>query len=207
MIKRLYVHEKIYPQFLSAFAAHVKSTMKVGSGMDPDNFIGPVQNSMQYEKVKDMYAQISKEGWKPALGGDMPSDNDGTGKGEGEGGKGYFFTPTIIDNPPENSRIVTEEPFGPILPILKWSDDDDVVAKANDSKMGLGASVWSNDLERATRMAKQLEAGSVWVNSHFEVAPGIPFGGHKWSGIGMEWGQIGLKAYCNSQCLWLKKKI
>ncbi|KAL8948263.1 MAG: hypothetical protein Q9222_005534 [Ikaeria aurantiellina] len=198
MIKRLYVHSAIYPRFLAAFVSHLK-TFKTGSGLDPDNFIGPVQNSMQYNKVLDMYSQIEKQGWQPALGGSMPAHPDGS--------KGFFFEPTIIDNPPHDSRIVTEEPFGPILPILKWEDEDDVIAKANDSKMGLGASVWSSDLERATRMAKQLEAGSVWVNSHFDVAPGVPFGGHKWSGIGTEWGSNGLKGFGNSQCLWLKKKV
>ncbi|KAI4287155.1 MAG: hypothetical protein L6R35_003584 [Caloplaca aegaea] len=199
MIKRLYVHSSIYDQFVAAFCAHVRENFKVGPGTDPDNFIGPVQNSMQYAKVKDMYSQIAAQGWKPALGGDMPDETTSS--------KGYFFTPTVIDNPPEDSRIVTEEPFGPILPILKWEHDDEVIARANDSKMGLGASVWSTDLERATAMAKQIEAGTVWVNSHFEVAPGIPFGGHKWSGIGTEWGVNGLKAYCNSQSLWLKKRL
>lgn len=198
MIKRLYVHESIYDRFIAALVAQTK-TLKVGPGTDPDAFIGPVQNSMQYEKVKDMYAQIGPRGWKPALGGEMPDPDPK--------GKGYFFQPTLIDNPPEDSRIVTEEPFGPILPVLKWKDEEDVLAKANHSKMGLGASVWSNDLERATRMAKRLEAGSVWVNSHFDVAPGVPFGGHKESGVGMEWGVLGLKAYCNPQTLWLKKTV
>ncbi|KAL8685089.1 MAG: hypothetical protein Q9218_007983 [Villophora microphyllina] len=197
MIKRLYVHSSIYDKFLAAFVAHTKN-FKTGPGTDPDNFVGPVQNSMQYEKVHDMYSQIEKKGWKSALGGQVP-DLQAT--------KGYFFEPTVIDNPPEDSRIVTEEPFGPILPLLKWSDEDEVIARANDTKMGLGASVWSNDIERATRMAKQLEAGSVWINSHFDVAPGVPFGGHKWSGIGTEWGTAGLKSYCNSQSLWLKKKV
>lgn len=193
MIKRLYVHEKIYDQFRDALVEHTK-TLKSGNGFDDDVFIGPVQNSMQYEKVKSLFDEIPKQGWKPAIGGELPN-----------GGKGYFITPTIIDNPPEDSRIVTEEPFGPIFPMLKWSDDDDVIARANDTKMGLGASVWSADVERATNMAKQLEAGSVWVNSHFNVAPGVPFGGHKWSGIGTEWGTNGLKAYCNSQSLWIFK--
>lgn len=199
MIKRLYVHSSIYDQFVAAFCAHVRENFKVGPGTDPENFIGPVQNSMQYAKVKDLYSQIVEQGWKPALGGNMPDEDTSS--------KGYFFTPTVIENPPEDSRIVMEEPFGPILPILKWEHDDEVIARANDSKMGLGASVWSTDLERATAMAKQLEAGTVWVNSHFEVAPGIPFGGHKWSGIGTEWGVNGLKAYCNSQSLWLKKRL
>ncbi|KAL8858194.1 MAG: hypothetical protein Q9178_005206 [Gyalolechia marmorata] len=204
MIKRLYVHSSIYPRFMSALVEHTR-TLKVGSGTDPDVFIGPVQNSMQYEKVKDMYAQIPKQGWTAVLGGqELPADDENRPAGKG---KGFFFQPTIIDDPPEDSRIVTEEPFGPILPVLKWTDEDDVIARANDSKMALGASVWSNDIDRANRMAKRLESGSVWVNSHFDVAPGVPFGGHKWSGIGMEWGLLGLKAYCNPQTLWLKKKV
>ena len=153
---------------------------------------------MQYAKVRDLYSQIDAEKWKPATGGTLPAMDPS---------KGYFFEPTIIDAPPEDSRIVTEEPFGPILPMLRWDDEDDVLAKANDTKMGLGASVWSRDLERAERMARRLEAGSVWVNSHFDVAPGVPFGGHKESGVGTEWGVQGLKQYCNSQCLWLKKSV
>ncbi|KAL8663696.1 MAG: hypothetical protein Q9202_003642 [Teloschistes flavicans] len=198
MIKRLYVHTNIYDRFLAAFAAHT-ATLRVGPGTDPDTFIGPVQNRMQYAKVHDLYTQINKQGWKTALGGQVPDLDPST--------KGYFFEPTIIDDPPADARVVTEEPFGPILPVLRWEHEADVIAQANDTKMGLGASVWSRDLERATRMAKQLEAGSVWVNSHFDVAPGVPFGGHKWSGVGTEWGVAGLKAYCNSQSMWLKKKV
>jgi len=201
MIKRLYIHESIYDKFLAAMVEHTK-TLKVGPGLEPDVFFGPVQNSMQYEKVKTLFSDIGKEGWKPAVGGTLPDPNSNPSTS-----KGYFITPTIIDNPPETLRIVTEEPFGPILPALKWSDEDDVIERANNTKMGLGASVWSADFERAVRMAKQLEAGSVWVNSHFDVAPGVPFGGHKWSGMGTEWGINGLKAYCNSQSLWLKKSF
>ena len=198
MIKRLYVHESIYPRFLAAFVAHTRA-FKVGPGTDPDVFIGPVQNKMQFDKVRTMYQHIAAENWTAALGGDIP-DPDPTGKG-------YFFTPTIIDNPPEDSAIVTEEPFGPILPVLKWKDEEDVIGRANAGKTGLGASVWSKDLRRAERMARRLEAGTVWVNSHFDVAPRVPFGGHKWSGVGMEWGVLGLKGYCNPQILWLKKGV
>ncbi|KAL9627877.1 MAG: hypothetical protein Q9204_006271 [Flavoplaca sp. TL-2023a] len=198
MIKRLYIHENIYPRFLSAFTSHTAS-LKVGPGTDPDVFIGPVQNKMQFDKVRSMYQHISSEKWTPALGGNVPDANPD--------GKGYFFEPTIIDNPPDDSAIVTDEPFGPILPCLKWKDEDDVIRRANEGKWGLGASVWSNDIEKAERMARRLDAGSVWVNSHFDVAPGVPFGGHKWSGVGMEWGVLGLKGYCNPQTLWLKKGV
>ncbi|EFR05203.1 betaine aldehyde dehydrogenase [Nannizzia gypsea CBS 118893] len=190
MIKRLYIHEKIYDQFRDALVNHVKA-LKSGEGHTPDVFFGPIQNSMQYEKVKALMQDINKEGVKSALGGEVKDS------------EGYFITPTIIDNPPETSRIVTEEPFGPVLPLLKWVDEDDVIARANNTKTGLGASVWSKDSARAEKIARQLEAGNVWVNTHFDISPKVPVGGHKWSGIGSEFGVSGLKAYCNLQSLWL----
>ena len=94
---------------------------------------------------------------------------------------------------------------GPIVPLLSFSTDEEGIAKANDTLYGLGASVWSADLERANKIARRLEAGNVWVNTHFELDPRVPFGGHKESGIGTEWGVGGLKSYCNSQTLYLKK--
>lgn len=100
-----------------------------------------------------MYSNIEKSGWKTALDG-KARDADG-----------YYIEPAIIDNPPEDSRIVVEEPFGPIVPIMKWSSEEDVIDRANALETGLGASVWSKDLVRAEKMARQLSAGSVWVNS------------------------------------------
>ncbi len=191
-IKRIYVHEKIYDDFLAALVNVIKQ-FKVGGYTDAEAFFGPIQNKMQYGKLQELYSQISEEGWKVALGGVKKNK-----------GKGYFVNPTIVDNPPEDSRIVVEEPFGPIVPVLKWSDEADVISRANDSIMGLGASVWSKDTERAKRMAEQLEAGSIWVNTHFEVAPHVPFGGHKQSGLGMDWGEVGLKGWCNAQAYWIK---
>jgi acyl-CoA reductase-like NAD-dependent aldehyde dehydrogenase len=95
-----------------------------------------------------MYSEIDKCKWKTALAGSVM-----------DSGNGYFITPSIIDNPPEDSRIVVEEPFGPIVPLLKWTDEDDVLDRANALRTGLGASVWSKDLKRAERMARRLEAG------------------------------------------------
>jgi acyl-CoA reductase-like NAD-dependent aldehyde dehydrogenase len=192
MIKRLYVHEKIYDTFLQKFVAFV-ANFKVGAGTQEGVFIGPVQNEMQYEKAKDLFSSIESEKLRPVLGGIITASD------------GYFIAPTIIDNPPESSRVVQEEPFAPILPVLKWTDEDDVVARANGTDSALAASVWSVDLERAQRIAGQLAGGSVWINSHFEVSPFAPFGGHKSSGIGVEWGLTGLLGYCNSQTVWVKK--
>jgi acyl-CoA reductase-like NAD-dependent aldehyde dehydrogenase len=146
--------------------------------------------------VKDLYAEIDKCGWKVALGGKVR-----------DGSKGYYIEPAIIDNPPDDSRIVVEEPFGPIVPILKWSDENDVIERANGLTTALGASVWCKDLDRAQKMARQLSAGSVWVNSHFDAAPNVPFGGHKESGIGVEWGIEGFKKFTNTTSLWVWKNV
>jgi acyl-CoA reductase-like NAD-dependent aldehyde dehydrogenase len=194
MIKRLYVHEKIYDEFLDKLVTFVK-TLKVGEGTESDVFFGPVQNEMQFKKAKDLFSSITTENLKAALGGSIESS------------PGYFIHPTIIDNPPELSRVVQEEAFAPILPIMKWSDEDDVVERANALETGLGSSVWSKDFERATRIADQLQSGSVWVNNHFDLLPTAPFGGHKQSGLGVEWGLTGLLGYCNSQTQWLKKSF
>ncbi|KAJ6091615.1 hypothetical protein N7467_003584 [Penicillium canescens] len=194
MIKRLYVHEKIYDEFLNKLVTFVK-TLKVGEGTESDVFFGPVQNEMQFKKAKDLFSSITTENLKAALGGSIESSS------------GYFIHPTIIDNPPESSRVVQEEAFAPILPIMKWSDEDDVVERANALETGLGSSVWSKDFERATRIADQLQSGSVWVNNHFDLSPIAPFGGHKQSGMGVEWGLTGLLGYCNSQTQWLKKSF
>lgn len=96
---------------------------------------------------------------------------------------------------------------GPILPILSWSTEDEVIARANNTKMGLGASVWTTDMSEARRIGERLDAGSVWINSHLELSPHYPFGGHKESGLGHEWGLSGLKAFCNVQTLYLKKHV
>ncbi|KAH7625316.1 aldehyde dehydrogenase domain-containing protein [Sordaria sp. MPI-SDFR-AT-0083] len=197
-IKRLFVHEKIYDAFLAKLVETVK-TFKWGGSEDTEGaFFPPVQNQMQFEKVKDMFAQIEKQGWKTATGGAV----------EAEAGdkKGYYFQPTIIDNPSDESRIVQEEPFGPILPVQKWSSEEEVLKRANNTDMGLGASVWSSDLDKAERIARKLEAGSVWINNHQDLSPFVPFGGYKSSGIGHDWGIIGLKGWCNVQSLTIPKK-
>lgn len=193
-IKRIYVHEKIYNQFKEKFVHFVRA-LKVGDGTDPEIFFGPIQNEMQFNRAKDLYASISATGLKVALDG-----------GPVQGSAGFHFRPVIVDDPPEDSRIVKEEPFAPILPLLKWSESDriSVVDRANNTETGLGASVWSKNVEHAEALARQLDAGSVWVNSHFELVAHIPFGGHKSSGIGLEYGFDGLLEYCDSQSVWVR---
>ncbi|KAH9907583.1 Aldehyde/histidinol dehydrogenase [Xylariomycetidae sp. FL2044] len=190
-IKRIYVHEKIYDEFLATFVEITKS-FPTGDHTDPNAFFGPIQNERQYEKLKAFYAQIDKEGWKVAFGS-APQESEG-----------YYMPATVIDNPPETSAIVKTEPFGPIVPLMKWSGEDEVIERVNGTVYGLGASVWSKDVPRAQRIAEQLEAGSIWVNTHFEVEPNVPYGGHKQSGLGMDWGEVGLKGWCNPQAYWVK---
>lgn len=195
-IKRVYVHESIYDSFLAAFVEVVK-TFQVGASTDAAAFLGPVQNSMQYGKLRDLYSEVSKSGSKIALGGEVPPPSSNNG--------GFFLTPTVIDNPSDDSRIVAEEQFGPIVPLLKWSDEDDVVRRANATTLGLGGSVWTADTARGERLARRLECGTAWVNTHFEITPQVAFGGHKQSGIGVEQGLDGLKGWCNHQSVWVRK--
>ncbi|KAK7214807.1 hypothetical protein V2G26_002810 [Clonostachys chloroleuca] len=150
---------------------------------------------MQYERVKTFFSDIKKEGWNVAVGGEVQPS------------KGYFIPPTLIDRPPEKSRLVVEEPFGPIVPILSWKTEEEVIERANDTNVGLGGSVWSKDVEKAERLGRELQVGTVWVNTHFALAPISPFGGHKESGIGIEWGLSGIKGFTNSQTVWRSKKL
>ncbi|KAK2006836.1 aldehyde dehydrogenase [Colletotrichum eremochloae] len=193
-IKRIYIHEDIYDELVAEIANVIKN-MPVGDGQQEGTVLGPVQNQMQFERVKELLKDIEEQKLKLAAGSTAPATN----------GKGYFITPTMVDNPPDNSRIVVEEPFGPVFPVLKWSDEKDVIRRANDTLMGLGASVWCKDLEKAESVAKKIKAGNVWINTHLELQYNAPFGGHKQSGIGHEYGVGGLKSYCNAQSLFITK--
>ncbi|ABV93167.1 aldehyde dehydrogenase [Dinoroseobacter shibae DFL 12 = DSM 16493] len=191
-VKRLYVHESLYDDFLRDFVAHA-AEKTVGNGMDPNTDLGPIQNKMQYGKLKDLFADVKAQGLSVPLGGEIPD------------GPGNFVPITIVDNPPKDSRVVREEPFGPILPIIKWSDLDEVVRDANDTEFGLAASVWGPDRDTAIGVANRLEAGTVWVNEIHIHGIDIPFGGHKQSGMGVENGQEGLKEFTNTKTYMFRK--
>ena len=193
--KRLYVHEDVYDEVLSELVAFAK-TQKVGDGALADTALGPIQNQPQYEKVAEYFEDCTKNGYKFAVGGNIDKS-----------AKGWFVPVTLVDNPPDNSRIVSEEPFGPILPILKWRDETDVVRRANDTVYGLGASVWGSDLNAVQRIGSQLDAGTVWLNEIHQYAPGQAFGGHKQSGIGCENSLHGLMEYTNWRTITLNKKV
>jgi acyl-CoA reductase-like NAD-dependent aldehyde dehydrogenase len=192
--KRLYVHEDVYDEVRDALVEFIDANIKVGDGTKADTDLGPIQNSMQYGKVKDYFADCHANGYQFAVGGEID-----------ESAAGWFVPVSLVDNPPEDSRIVREEPFGPILPLLKWSDEDDVIARANDTIYGLGASVWGKDLEAVERIGSQLEAGTVWLNEVHQYSPFQAFGGHKQSGLGCENSLHGLMEYTNWQTTTLNK--
>lgn len=192
--KRLYIHESIYDEVRDAMVDFINSEVKVGDGREEDTTLGPIQNLMQYEKVQGFFDDCKANGHKFAVGGEIDTSLPG-----------WFVPVTLVDNPPEDSRIVREEPFGPILPLLKWSDEDDVVARANDTIYGLGATVWGKDLEAVQRIGNQIEAGTVWLNEVHQYTPHQAFGGHKQSGLGCENSIHGLMEYSNWQTITLKK--
>jgi len=180
--KRLYIHEDIYEPMKAAIAAYAK-TVKVGRGSDPDTQIGPVQNRAQFKRVESLIQDAHDNGYEFLMGGKVTP------------GEGYFIPVSILDNPPESARIVQEEQFGPVLPLMKFSSVDELIDRVNESELGLGASVWSNDSGEADAIARRLNVGTVWINEGQNLSPHASFGGWKQSGLGSEGAQSGLEAY------------
>lgn len=191
--KRIYVHDSIYDRFAEAFAARVASIHfdRPDSG---DAEVGPVQNAAQFARVNGIVADSRAAGHAFLL--DTP-DTAGAG--------GYLIRPAIIDNPPEDARVVVEEQFGPVIPLMRFSDSDEAVRRANATPYGLGVSIWSRDLDRARALGRAIECGTVWINETQYVSPDFPFGGHKQSGLGVENGIEGLLAYTQTQTLVLRR--
>lgn len=190
-LKRLYVHEDIYEDMCEALAAMANS-VTTGDGSGEVDF-GPVQNKAQFDKVCQLAREAKDSGARFLSGG------------EAADGPGYFFPVTIVADIDDSTRLVSEEPFGPILPVLKFSDVEEVLQRANDSNNGLGGSVWSSDVEAATALASRLECGTAWVNNHAMIQPDAPFGGVKESGFGVEFGRYGLEEYTSIQTLQISK--
>ena len=190
-IKRVYAHESIYDD-LVAQLAKLAGGVIVGNGLEEGTQLGPLQNKMQFEKVKD-YIEDGRANGTIVAGGDVPE------------GKGYFIPPTIVRDIDDSSLLVSEEQFGPVLPIIKYSDVDDVIERANNSEYGLGGSVWSSDLDKAYDVAKKVDSGTIWVNKHADLQPHVPFGGIKTSGIGTELGAEGLHEFTQRKVINIAK--
>ena len=192
--KRMYVHKDIYESLKTALVAYAK-TVKIGDGAEQGTQIGPINNRPQYDRVLELIQDAKDRGYDFLIGGeaaDVP---------------GYFVPVTIIDNPPEDSRIVQEEQFGPVLPLIKFDDIDDVIGKANASDYGLGASVWGADEDRALAVAERIASGTVWINETQHLTPFAAFGGMKQSGIGVEGGQEGLLEYTQPQTITRRRSV
>jgi acyl-CoA reductase-like NAD-dependent aldehyde dehydrogenase len=191
-IKRIYAHEKIYSALCDALAAEAKKA-KVGDGLDPRSELGPIQNKMQYDKVVGIIEDTKRRGATFLAGGEIPE------------GPGYFLPPTLVTDVPEDSRLVQEEQFGPIVPIMKFSSLDDALRRANDTRYGLSGSVWTSDVARGAEIAAKLEVGTAWVNQHRATSAFVPFGGAKESGLGRQYSSLGLKSYMEPEVVSVAK--
>ncbi|WP_166983203.1 aldehyde dehydrogenase family protein [Paramicrobacterium fandaimingii] len=181
-MKRLYVHDSVYDAVVDELAA-VAASMPMGIGTDENNVLGPLQNKAQFDIVSRLVEEARASGARVVMGGNPDAD-----------GPGYFYPTTLVADVDNDNALVQEEQFGPALPIIRYSDVGEAIAMANGLDVGLGASVWSSDRDAAREVAAQVEAGTVWINSHGGVHPMIPFGGVKQSGYGLEFGVEGLKA-------------
>ena len=192
--KRMYIHADIYDALRDKLHELAKEA-SVGDGSQQGVMFGPVQNAPQYRRVTALIDEARAEGLTLLEGAAVPD------------GGGYFIPITLVDNPPESSRVVTEEAFGPVLPLLKFDDLDDVIARANDSEYGLAGAVWSDDIDQAVAIAHRMETGTVWINQNLANGPHIPFAGAKQSGMGMENGLEGLLEYTQAKSIFIPKKM
>ena len=190
-IKRAYVHADIYDTMCAELARLAEEAI-VGDGLEQGTQIGPIQNAAQYEKVKGFLEAARSEGAIVAGGKALER-------------AGYFIAPTIVRDVTDGAKIVDEEQFGPILPLISFDNVDDVIARANASEYGLGGSVWSKDVKRASEIAARIESGQVWVNQHIAIGPHIPMAGFKQSGLGVEQSVEGLSEYTQVQVINIKR--
>jgi len=188
-VKRVYVAAPVYADFMERLKARV-AALNVGPGDRDGVDMGPIQNRMQYDKVVALLADaLATPGARVETGG------------RAREGDGFFVEPTVIGGLSEDTALVCEEQFGPVLPVLRFDDVADAVRRANATRFGLGASVWSRDTDRAVEVAGQLEAGTVWINRHGINESDVPFGGFKDSGYGREHGVHGARSYMEMQVI------
>jgi acyl-CoA reductase-like NAD-dependent aldehyde dehydrogenase len=182
-VKRVYVADRLHDALCERLADQARA-FRVGEGFEDGVEMGPLQNRMQFDKVRGLLDDaLGRAGAKVLAGGHTLNR------------PGYFISPTVISGLEDDAPLVAEEQFGPVLPVLRFGEAADAVRRANAGPFGLGASVWTRDLERGARLAAELEAGTVWINRHGLNDTTVPFGGAKESGFGREQGALGLRAY------------
>jgi phenylacetaldehyde dehydrogenase len=188
-LKRLYVHDSVYDQVVEELAK-VAANVPMGVGLDENNVLGPLQNRGQFDTVDRLVEAAKASGARVVLGGEPDRDAPGN-----------FYPTTIVADIDPHNDLVVEEQFGPALPIIRYTDLDEVIKLANELEFGLGSSVWTQDRAKALEVAGRLQAGTTWINSHGGLHPMVPFGGAKKSGYGREFGVEGLKAVAEPQVI------
>lgn len=195
LVKRTYVPASIHDELVEALVAVARKVVVGDPLLVDDAQLGPLATKFQREKVALLVDQALSHGGKAAIGGKVID------------GPGYFYEPTIVTNVDDGMPLVDEEQFGPAMPIIAYTDLDDAIARANASTYGLGASVWTSDLDRGACIGARLDAGSTWINTHAALAPNVPFGGHHWSGLGVENGPWGLYGFTDLQVLHTNRGV
>lgn len=190
-VKRVYAPRTMYEELCDELA-RLGSEVVVDEGLKQGAQMGPVQNKKQYERVLELIDDAKAKG-TVVVGGDRLERD------------GYFIAPTIVRDLPDDARLVREEQFGPVMPVLAYDDIDDVVQRANDTEYGLSGTIWTKDVERGMEIALRIQAGTVWVNKHLDGPMDVPFGGAKQSGIGRAKGVEGLKAFTQGKIINIAK--
>jgi len=191
---RLLLHDTIHDEFVERLL-DVASQARIGDPMSPDTQFGPITTKPQYRKILECIEVARNEGAVCVLGGcSVPAP---------DGNKGLFIQPTIFSSVTNKMRIAQEEIFGPVLAVLRFSDEEQAIHIANDTKYGLAAGVWTQSLRRAINISERLEAGTVWVNTYRSTSFTTPFGGYKASGLGRENGLEAIKEYLQTKSIWL----
>jgi acyl-CoA reductase-like NAD-dependent aldehyde dehydrogenase len=186
-VKRAYVPADIYDEFCDELARLARE-MVVDDGANQGAQIGPVQNRQQFEKVTALIEESRAQG--NVIAGGAPLDR-----------AGYFISPTVVRDMADDAMLVREEQFGPVLPVLKYDDIDELIERVNSTDYGLGGTIWGRDVARATAVAQRINTGTVWVNQSMAIDPRIPFRGQRHSGMGTEMGQEGLEEYTQAQVI------
>jgi aldehyde dehydrogenase (NAD+) len=191
---RLFVEKKIYNEFVGKVAEFAKK-LKVGNGVDPSIQLGPLISKEQFDRVSGYLTTGAGEGAKALAGGGLMTDGDLA--------KGFFVQPTVFAEVQDGMKIAQEEIFGPVISAIAFEEMEDLVARANNTMFGLGSGVWTKDVSKAHRLAKALQAGSVWINCYQAMDPAVPFGGYKMSGYGRESGVHHIDEYLNVKSVWI----
>lgn len=196
-VKRLYVQEEKYESFLERILERVKK-VRVGNGLDPNTRMGPLHSGAQRDKIEAQVSDAVDQGARIVHGGERPAGDALS--------SGYFFSPTLVTGADQDSNLVRQEVFGPVLPVFKFSTIDDAIVLANDSPFGLGSSIWTRDLDTARKAADRIVAGTTWINSFHESQVDLPFGGMKESGLGRELSMEGLENYLETKAVVVNPK-